>query len=271
MSRWLSPGVHFKDDPQVRVCARCGYPFPGGQHGAPAACSECGTYIDPTKAGLLRSLAPAMMLQRALRAPGLWSMGLIALCACALAIAQAVPGGYALWSIAAIAGIVVMMLIVGMRLLVALVVARKLRRVRDMLRQRGWWAVPCFAIIATVLAASPLPIHVLFRLERPRLDAAAAAWLAQGGAATSAVQLDFLLIPGASQLDPSLVEPLSELATYGVQPASLVGGFGFAVPGTGFIFERGVYYYLPNLLPGSVPNHVLRHLGGPWYSGRFDE
>ena len=65
MSRWLSPGVHFKDDPQVRVCARCGYPFPGGRHGAPAACSECGTYIDPTKAGLLRSLAPAMMLQRA--------------------------------------------------------------------------------------------------------------------------------------------------------------------------------------------------------------
>ena len=127
MSRWLSPGVHFKDDPQVRVCARCGYPFPSGQHGAPAACSECGTYIDPTKAGLLRSLAPNLMLQRALRAPGLWSMGLIALCACALAIAQAVPGGYALWSIAAIAGIVVMMLIVGMRLLVALVVARKLR------------------------------------------------------------------------------------------------------------------------------------------------
>jgi hypothetical protein len=176
-----------------------------------------------------------------------------------------------LWSIAAIAGIVVMMLIVGMRLLVALVVARKLRRVRDMLRQRGWWAVPCFAMIATALAASPLPIHVLFRLERPRLDAAAAAWLAQGGAATSAVQLDFLLIPGASQLDPSLVEPLSALATYGVQPASLAGGFGFAVPGTGFIFERGVYYYLPNLLPGSVPNHVLRHLGGPWYSGRYDE
>ena len=271
MSRWLSPGVHFKDDPQVRVCARCGYPFPGGQHGAPAACSECGTYIDPTKAGLLRSLAPAMMLQWALRAPGLWSMGLIAVCACALAIAQAVPGGYALWSIAAIAGIVVMMLIVGMRLLVALVVARKLRRVRDMLRQRGWWAVPCFAMIATALAASPLPIHVLFRLERPRLDAAAAAWLAQGGTATSAVQLDFLLIPGVSQLDPSLVEPLSKHATYGVQPASLASGFGFAVPGTGFIFVRGVYYYLPNLLPGSVPNHVLRHLGGLWYSGRYDE
>jgi len=208
------------------------------------------------------------MLQRALRAPGLWSMGLIALCAGALAIAQAVPGGYAWWSIAAIAGIVVMMLIVGMRLLVALVVARKLGRVRDMLRQRGWWAVPSFAIIAAVLAASPFPIHVLFRLERPRLDAAAAAWLAQGGAATSAVQLDFLLIPGTSQLDPSLVEPL---ATYGVQPSSLAGGFGFAVPGTGFIFERGVYYYLPNLLPGSVPNHVLRHLGGPWYSGRYDE
>jgi hypothetical protein len=195
-------------------------------------------------------------------------MALIALCACALAIAQAVPGGYTLWSIAAMAGIVVMMLIVGIRLLIALIVARNLRRVRDMLRQRGWWAVPSFAMIARVLAVSPLPIHVLFHLERPRLDAAAAAWLAQGGAATSAVQLDFLLIPGVSQPDPSLVEPLSGRATYGVQPASLAGGFGFAVPGTGFIFERGVYYYLPNLLPGSVPNHVLRHLGGPWYSGQ---
>jgi hypothetical protein len=198
-------------------------------------------------------------------------MALIALCACALAIAQAVPGGYTLWSIAAMAGIVVMMLIVGIRLLIALIVARNLRRVRDMLRQRGWWAVPSFAMIARVLAVSPLPIHVLFHLERPRLDAAAAAWLAQGGAATSTVQLDFLLIPGVSQPDPSLVEPLSGRATYGVQPASLAGGFGFAVPGTGFIFERGVYYYLPNLLPGSVPNHVLRHLGGPWYSGRYDE
>jgi hypothetical protein len=176
-----------------------------------------------------------------------------------------------LWSIAAMAGIVVMMLIVGIRLLIALIVARNLRRVRDMLRQRGWWAVPSFAMIATVLAASPLPIHVLFHLERPRLDAAAAAWIAQGGTATSAVQLDFLLIPGVSQPDPSLVEPLPELATYGVQPASLAGGFGFAVPNTGFIFDRGVYYYLPNLLPGSVPNHVLRHLGGPWYSGCYDE
>jgi hypothetical protein len=176
-----------------------------------------------------------------------------------------------LWSIAAMAGIVVMMLIVGIRLLIALIVARNLRRVRDMLRQRGWWAVPSFAMIARVLAVSPLPIHVLFHLERPRLDAAAAAWLAQGGAATSTVQLDFLLIPGVSQPDPSLVEPLSGRATYGVQPASLAGGFGFAVPNTGFIFDRGVYYYLPNLLPGSVPNHVLRHLGGPWYSGQaFD-
>jgi hypothetical protein len=106
-------------------------------------------------------------------------------------------------------------------------------------------------------------MYAVFCLERGRLDAVAAAWTA---APDQRPTVDFVLLPGTSTVDASFLEGRTDVSA--VAPAGWSdGGFGLAIPGTGFIFETGVYYYLPNLPPGSAPVRALQHLGGPWFAG----
>jgi hypothetical protein len=263
IQRWLSPGVEFADDPAVRLCAKCGYPFPGGRDGAPAACTECGTYIDPARFGYLQPASPPEVIRRLLRAPGLKHAFVFMACVALVATGSVAPGGYWGVELAGIGFLIGAWLAWLFRAAVAAVAALRVGRFKDTFRQRGWWVTATSGTILVLAAASPLPMYAVFRLERGRLDAVAAAWTA---APDQRPTVDFLLLPGTSTVDVSLVEGRTDVSA--VAPAGWRdGGFGLAIPRTGFIFETGVYYYLPNLPPGSAPVRALQHLGGPWFAG----
>ena len=264
VQRWFSPGVEFADDPAACLCARCGYPFPGGREGVAGACSECGTHVDPARLGDLRPASPAGAVRRLLRAPGAWHALVIAAGASILAVGNAVPSGYWVIELAGFLVILLSWFAWLVRALVAAIAALKAGRFRDAARQRGWWVNAAAGIALPALAASPLPMHAAFLLERGRLDAVAAAWTAAPGQAHA---VDFLLLPGGSTVDPSYADAVANSAQITAGPGWADGGFGIAVPRTGFIFETGIYFYLPNLPPQGVPPRVLRHLGGPWFAG----
>ncbi len=264
VQRWFSPGVEFADDPAARLCARCGYPFPGGREGLPAACSECGTHIDPARLGDLRPQGPPDVIRRLLRAPGAWHLLVTAAGACILAAGNAVPGGYFGLELTGFSVVLVAWLAWLLRAAIAALAALRAGRFRDASRQRGWWLNAGAGIVLPMLAASPLPMHAVFLVERRRLDAAAAAWAA---APDQTHAVDFRLLPGGSTVDPSYADAVANSPQITAGPGWADGGFGIAVPRTGFIFETGIYYYLPNLPPQGVPSRVLRHLGGPWFAG----
>ena len=264
VQRWMSPGVAPTHDPDARLCARCGYPFPGGRDGAPGPCTECGTHIDPSRLADLRPEGPPDAVLRLLRAPGAGHLVVIVVGACVLAAGGIVPAGY--WRIE-VTGVLVLLVAWGLWLLrgaIALAAAAKLGRIRDTVRQRGWWVNAAAGIALPVIATSNLPMRATFLVERRRLDAAAAAWTTQPD---RAIDVDFVLLAGASRPDTSLADALGERIRIPEQPGWNAGGFGIALPGSGFIFETGVYYYLPNAPPAAVPPGLLRHLGGPWFAG----
>ena len=263
IQRWLAPGVEFADDPAVRLCAKCGYPFPGGRDGAPAACTECGVHIDPAQFGCLQPASPPDVIRRLLRAPGLKHAAVFMVGVALVAVGSVAPGGYWGVELAGIGFLIGAWLAWLFRAAVAAVAALRVGRFKDTFRQRGWWVTVAMGTVLVLVAASPLPMYAVFRIERSRLDAVAAAWTA---APDQRPTVDFLLLPGTSTVDVSFVEGRTDVSA--VAPAGWSdGGFGLAIPGTGFIFDTGVYYYLPNLPPGSAPVRALQHLGGPWFAG----
>lgn len=264
IQRWLAPGVEFADDPAVRLCAKCGYPFPGGRHGAPAACTECGTYIDPARFGFLQPASPPNVIRRLLRAPGLKHAIVFVVGVALVAIGNAAPGGYWKLELPGVWFLIIAWLAWLLRAALAAVASLRVGGFKDTFRQRGWWVTAAAGTVLVLIAASPLPMYAVFRIERARLDAVAAAWTA---APDQRPTVELVLLPGTSTVDVSLVDGLAVQLPTTAPTGWRDGGFGLAIPATGFIFETGVYYYLPNLPPGSAPVRALRHLGGPWFAG----
>lgn len=273
LRRWLSPGVRFLPSTDERRCARCGYPFPGGAHGSPAPCSECGALVDPTVARTLRAPVPGRFVQGSLHAPGLTYSVLVGAAVIVLLYSASVPGGYFDPGILGLSAIALLGLFGILRAAVALAVALRQRRLGDTARQPGWW-IPPAAVLAAVLAGEAgVPIVLGFEGRRATLEANAAAWhagtldqvpVAQGGlkrvGSTPTPILEFP--PMSVYADRESAS--SQQAR--VQPDDFRGVL-LQVSGSGFMFESGAYAYLPYLKSTRLPELVP--LGGGWYAVRL--
>ncbi len=272
--RWFAPGVRFLPSSDERQCARCGYPFPGGAQGAPAPCSECGAWVDPTEARTLRAPVPGRFVQWSLRAPGLAYSLLVCAALVVLLYAASVPGGYFDSGILGLCAIVLLGLFGILRAALALVVGLRHRRLGDTARQPGWWIPPAVVLAGVSTAQAGVPIVLGFEWRRATLEANAAAWhagtldqvpVAQGGlkriGSTPTPVLEFP--PMSVYADPE--SPSSRQAR--VQPNDFRGVL-LQVSGSGFMFESGAYAYLP-YLPASTWLPDLVPLGGGWYVVRL--
>jgi len=210
---------------------------------------------------------------------------------CSLAVAVGVlacasdsaPEGYFLLIV--ISGIATLVLASWwlVRVLLATVVGWRRERLGAVIRQPGWWVMPGALLGLLALAATSLPKRVVLALERNRLDAAvqqAEGILAAAGdrQALTAVTVDFLCLPGQGHVEPYAMERLREwkLSWWKGEAGDwTAGGVAIVVPGTGYLFENGVYFHLPNRTEGPgvtpVPSNILVPLGGHWYAGRVED
>jgi hypothetical protein len=105
-----------------------------------------------------------------------------------------------------------------------------------------------------------------FLIQRSRLEAARAAWealppeeRAKGVPRTVELWTPFGLRAAG--------DGLFALTARGLDPAE---GFGIPVPGTGFLFDVGSYYYLPRMPVAGAATAGLRPMGDGWYEATFD-
>jgi len=259
LDRWLSPGVRYDGDPSARDCARCGYPFAGGAFGAPAPCTECGAPLDPALLGSLRPRGVHRLAVKALHAPGTPLCTLATLACLTVAIGNCVPEGFSRLLIGGIMATAALAFTWLLRVTVAATVALRARLLGATFRQRGWWAMPLLMVGLMGFALSGLPMVAMFRLQRPNLAAAAA----------GRHDAPLVLLPGTAVYTPGAVMRLGQVEDV-MEPGWVAGGSAFAIPGTGFVFEQGVYFHLPNMPPERCP-WFLRPLGGGWYAGRHED
>lgn len=291
LGRWLSPGVRFDESRATWMCRRCGYPWvappearPEGRSAPPTAppelrCPECGSAVDPaTRRGLRWSL-PGVFTQWLMRAPGLptlWA-GLVA--AAVLAYARSAPIGYFRFELLAAALLAFAAIALALSAVAATVLAARVGRLGDAARQRGWWFVPVAWAAAVAIALSPLPLEAGFRARRADLVRLAALWESgdlerlrearapgpYGAAGGAGVIFD-----GDRPVAPLDICGGALRAAVPAADEAKWRGLVIAVDGTGFLFERGGYVYLPDLPEQDMPAGTLDPLGDGWWQGMVE-
>ena len=284
LRRWLSPGVAYEPGPEASAprCGRCRYPVPGGGDGAPCECPECGARVDPRDPSTLARPSAIKVQRRLAHAPGPLECAIAAvpgLLACAGASA---PQGYFELIMLSIAAT---MLVLGwwlLRVFVATVIGWRWERLVAVLRQPGWMVMPAALVATGALSFTAIPARVVLWGEGGRLAAAvrqAHAIETAGGdaAALSAITVDFSLLPGTGRVTPEAMAQLREWRRTHRADDEVDwtrGGVAVTVPRTGFLFEVGAYFFLPDLKPQPgdepIPTTILSPLGGGWYAGRLD-
>ena len=266
VNRWLSPGAGLESGTDDRACARCGYAFPGGTSGAARPCIECGAALDPALPGTLVAPGPGGLGRWLMHAPGLWYQVAV-LAGCGLVfVSDMAPGGWfgplALGS--------TWLLVLGLfgitRLLVATALAIRWKRLRAVDAQPGWWLPPAMVAALVGLLLLGVARDTGFLIQRSRLDAARAAWEALPPEERAKG------VPRTVELwTPSGLRAAGDgrfaLTARGLDPAE---GFGIPVPGTGFLFDVGSYYYLPRMPVAGAATAGLRPMGDGWYEATFD-
>ena len=259
LDRWLSPGVRYEVDPSARDCARCGYPFPGGIHGAPAPCAECGAPLDPAILGTIRPRGVHRWSAAAMRAPGVPMLALTVLACTTVAIGNCVPEGYVPLLFGGMGAMLVLAGLWALRAFVAGITAIRPGLVPAVFMQPGWWAIPALGVALAMLSLSRLPMAATFALQRTNLAAAAA----------GRHDARLVVLPGVAIYMPRALDRLGRTSGF-IEPAWVEGGAAFLVPGTGMFFEQGCYFHLPAMPPESAPAFLVP-LGGGWYAGRHED
>jgi len=265
-SRWLSPGVRFEPKNDSRRCAACRYPFPGGMHGAPAACSECGRFIDPAdRSAFAREIPPAIVLF-AVRAPGLVFLALVTAVALLLLHAFAVPGGRQTQAFIGIGLVTALMLVAAIRMAIALVCGWRLGRSRDVWKQWGWWLPALVPVVLFVMGLLQVPRSVAFVVDRPRLTVLAAAWEQDPKTCRTEERGDlFVPLRGEIPMDALEFAQFARLADE-IGPDKL-RGFVVIIPASIFMDRYGMYLYMPAFPNERAERSGLLWHGGAWYSG----
>lgn len=261
INRWLSPGARLEEATDERVCARCLYAFPGGTAGAPRTCTECGAPLDPTVVGTLVAPGPSASARWFMHAPGIWHQ-LAVLGACALLfIGDMAPGGWFTTLVIGALALLGLGAFGAARIIVATVLAMRCGRLRAVDSQPGWWLPPTMVIVLMLLLGLGVPRWAGFRIQRPRLDAARAAWEAlPPDQRARGVPGNVMLWTPSGLRD---AQPAYGLRYHGP-------GVAVAVPSTGVLFDMGMYAYLPEIGADEARSHGLRALGDGWYEGTFD-
>jgi rubredoxin len=292
LGRWLAPGVAFDESRATWTCRNCGYAWvpppldPAGAGAAPPTrapdahrCSECGVEVDPVTRRGLRWSIPGMFTQWLMRGPGLPTLGAGLVAAAMLAYARSAPVGYFRFELLAAALLAFAAIALALSAVAAAVLAARLGRLGDAARQRGWWFVPVAWAAAVAIALSPLPLEAGFRARRADLVRLAGLWesgdlerlreaRAPGpyGAAGGAG----VLFDGDRPVAPLDICGGALRAAVPAADEAKWRGLVIAVDGTGFMFERGGYVYLPDLPEQDMPAGTLDPLGDGWWQGMVE-
>lgn len=261
IDRWLSPGARLEEATDERVCAVCFYAFPGGTGGTPRACTECGARLDPASAGTLVAPGPSATARWFMHAPGIWHQ-LAVLGACALLfIGDMAPGGWFTILVTGALALLGLGAFGAARFIIATMLAIRCGRLRAVDSQPGWWVPPAMVIALLLLLVLGVPRWAGFHIQRPRLEAARAAWASLPPDQRSSG------VPGTVMLwTPSGLRDAQ--SAYGLRYSG--PGFALTAPSTGFLFDMGMYAYLPEIGADEARAAGLRALGGGWYEGTFD-
>lgn len=264
-SRWLSPGVRLEPKDDSRRCAACGYPFPGGIHGAASACSECGRFIDPADPSAFAREIPPRIVLRAMRAPGLLFLALAIAAGLLLLHAFAIPGGRMTETFIGIGLFTALALIAAVRMAIALVCGWRLGRSRDVWRQRGWWLPALVPVVVTLLGLLRMPRSVAFLVDQPRLAALAAAW--EQDPRTCRQEGGDLFVPLRGEIPMDALE-FEQFAWIAEDIGSdKLRGFVVVIPASILMDRYGAYLYMPVFPSELAGRSGLMWHGGAWYSG----
>lgn len=196
-------------------------------------------------------------------------------------VGASVPGGYFTLIVLAFGATMVMLAWWLVRVFAATVIGWRWGRLPAALRQPGWVAMPTVLVAVGALAFTSIPIRSVRWFEEGRLQGAVRQALAAeaSGADTptiSGITVDFALLPGTGRVSPEALEQLREWRRASHPEGSpdwTEGGVAITVPETGFLFEVGVYFFLPNLTPQPgdppIPTTILQPIGDGWFEGRL--
>lgn len=249
-------------------CARCGYPFSGRV----GACPECGTHVDPADPATIALGRRGRVLRLLVRPPGLPMAAAAAAAGLVTAYGFSVPG---LYIGPAAAGITALAMVVGAWALraTAAVIGAIIRGegwqpACRRLGHRRWWAAPAIAVLLAAASGSGLATWIGWRLRMGQLAPMAEAWRVDPRSVAG--------LPGSQHVatgeDGLPRHPLDLWfpPPQGVQPTrESDAGLVVRVPGTGFLFEHGVYVHAPTMAADSPLRPHLRALGDGWYAGRI--
>lgn len=259
------------------------YPVPGGKDGPPCECPECGARVDARDPATLARRRFTKAQHRLAHAPGVIECGVAACPGLLACVAVSAPEGYFLPIVLSAFGTMAILAWWLVRVFVATIVGWRWERLGAVLRQPGWAAMPAVLVAVGALSFTTVPARMVRWCEGGRLAAAvqqALAIQAAGGddAALAAVAVDFALLPGTGRVSPDALAQLREwVAGHGTGAAGdwTQGGVAITVPQTGFLFEQGAYFFLPNLKPRpgdpAIPSRILTPLGDGWYAGRLED
>ena len=281
---WLSPGVAYEPGPEASAprCGRCRYPVPGGSQGAACECPECGARVDPRDSSTLARPSAIKVQRRLVHAPGPLECAIAAVPGLLACAGASVPQGYFGLIILSIAATMAVLGWWLLRVFIATVIGWRWERMAAVVRQPGWIVMPAALVATGALSFTSIPARFVLWGEVGSLDAAvrlARATEAAGGddAALAAITVDFSILPGIGRVAPEAMGQLREWCRTHRTDGDVDwtrGGVAVTVPGTGFLFEVGSYFFLPALEPQPgdepIPTTILSPLGGGWYAGRLD-
>jgi len=265
-SGWLSPGVRIEPKDDSRRCAACRYPFPGGVHGSPGACSECGRFIDPVEPTAFARETPPKIVMVAMRAPGLVFLALVTASALLLLHAFAVPGGRQAQVFIGIVLFMALAWIAAVRMAIALVCGWRLGRSRAVWNQWGWCLPGLVPVVVMVLGLLQVPRKAAFIADQPRLVDLAAAWEQDPKTCRTEERGD-LVVPLRGEIPMGAIDfvQFARLADE-IGPDKL-RGFVVIIPASIFMDRYGVYLSMPAFPNGLAERSGLMWHGDAWYSG----
>lgn len=267
-SDWCSPGVRFEPADDARRCGGCGYPFPGGMHGSPAPCTECGRFIDPSAPDAFMYEGPGWLVRQLLHAPGLATLSAAAAAGALFLHGIAVPGDRLGSLVIGITGALMLGSATALRCICALVLGIRKGCSRAVWRQRGWRLLALIAATVALLAKLDVPRRVSFAVDRSDLDALAEVWRRDPLAVVDAAGGALSVVN--EQKRPIEATEIERFAKRIPAPERAAwSGFIVRIRGAGFMDEQGAYFYLPGLDPAVAEERELMHHGGGWYSGSF--
>lgn len=259
------------------------YPVPGGKDGPPCECPECGARVDARDPSTLARHRFARAQHRLAHAPGIIECAVAACPGLLACVSVSAPEGYFLPMLLSAFGAMAILAWWLVRVFVATVIGWRWERLGAVLRQPGWAAMPVLLVAVGALSFTTVPARIVRWCEGARLAAAAQQALAveaAGGdeAALAAIAVDFAVLPGTGRVSPDALAQLREWrASHRADDAGdwTQGGVAITVPQTGFLFDQGAYFFLPNLRPKTgdmpIPSRILKPLGDGWFAGRLED